>query len=379
VRSKTVHCGLAPSDNTTSTDQDCGHLHMDAAHVFGFDQPLKFEIESRRGRNNRPVYRARSRGAFLFYFKSAGHHQWVVGADMTKDTGWMVANDNAMSPLGIRAQWEVADGQHWVRRNLSIACVHWCSSIELRANIRFDEAYSKLLGVYVLAGDSQFGRPVYKAEAAEHFLFFYGEQGREQWIVGPNRHGHTGWLYTNEKAFRPENITGGLTVNGQKASTVSISCAAGGCVCRCGWQPGCCAHEGFTIGRGSKMGKMLGPPFHGDSTANKCCQRCTHNPGCGSWEFSSDGTCILFPETPTRGVLGAATEGSYVRNRNLAIITWAGPRAPTGAGNPPACARLDPSDGAESTRNKAAGGVRMHILRGFHRARHSKRREEEGQ
>jgi hypothetical protein len=374
VYRKTVHCGLAPDNTGTNSTSECGHLHMAAAHVVGFESPLRFVIHYLR-KFNRPVYHARSRGAFLYYYQAPYHHQWIIGANVSADNGWMVANDDAQNPLAITAHWEVADARQWVQRDLAIVCVHWCGSVELQARVHMASVHSTahqipiqpLLGVYVLSQQSRFDRPVYKAEAANHFLYFYDGDGRSQWIVGPDPSAFDGWLYANDKSHRPENLTNGLTVNGKNSSTVSVSCAAGGCVCRCAWQPGCCPHEGFVLGRGRKLGKMLGPPFHGDSTANKCCQRCTHHPNCGAWEFSSDGTCILFPGKPMQGSPGLSTDGTYVRNRNSAVRTWAGERAPTGAAASPACLQLAADGEAYSTSNAPVGQMGVHVLRGFHR------------
>jgi hypothetical protein len=88
-----------------------------------------------------------------------------------------------------------------------------------------------------------------------------------------------------------------------------------GCRCTCNGHPRCVAKQGKLLSN-----KML----HANSykhipSMQDCCNLCTNHPKCGSWEFSSTGTCVLKAGMPKFIPQPAATLND--------IDVWAGCRS----------------------------------------------------
>jgi hypothetical protein len=85
------------------------------------------------------------------------------------------------------------------------------------------------------------------------------------------------------------------------------------CECRCNKHLPCCSKKNVVL---SNVG-LVGNVFKGVNSTADCCRRCTWHPGCGGWELSSHGVCILRLGTP-----------SFVPNPMAnQLTTWAGARA----------------------------------------------------
>ena len=177
----------------------------------------------------RPVYKKQGEELFLFYDTNGN---WVVGPDTSKTEGWWKATSTARTPGAITEPWTVADGGDWpevpaakiIKATAAVKAALAAAEAEAAAAALaeavaygdvalqaegYTGAKAGMLGVFERQEEVVNGRPAYKKEEEEHFLF-YATDG--EWTVGSDTSKTAGWWKATSSARTPGAITEPWTV-----------------------------------------------------------------------------------------------------------------------------------------------------------------------
>ena len=94
----------------------------------------------------------------------------------------------------------------------------------------------------------------------------------------------------------------------------------GSCQCRCTHHKGCCSRAGFVLSNTPLVGNV----YPGVKSHAACCNLCSSQPQCESWQWGTDGVCKLMSGLPK--YLGkSAQQALGIFNKNVRYFS--GPNA----------------------------------------------------
>ena len=179
-----------------------------------------FELQTEMA-EERPTFKQLRGDKFLYYTESGS---WMVGADISKATGWWKVTSKAMAPDAITETWETYGGSEWVEVCGAKVVLRASFEAAVRSEVAelgdialqltgamptsFNTDANKVhrlscIGVFVLQEEMSNTRPVYKQQNSAKFLFHTGAS----WIVGDDVSKNSGWWQAvGSKAMTPDAI-----------------------------------------------------------------------------------------------------------------------------------------------------------------------------
>jgi hypothetical protein len=167
--------------------------------------------------NSKPVYEQVDGSRVIYWYPD--HNQWYVGdATYTNDILMIYRNDHADTgcPTDDGNGWTIKfwEGSAWSLPSpyLHSKCVTDCahSSLRVAGAEMFDPSTS---GTYSkVAGVTKEGRPVWKKDGADYFLYYHQVAAGDRWRLGTTYDGSTdaigsGYVADGETDYCPADIT----------------------------------------------------------------------------------------------------------------------------------------------------------------------------